>query len=297
MFTKYQHLERFGTDEVVGIDCGECFIFPKLDGANASIWYENGEIKAGSRNRQLTLEKDNAGFYQYVLDNKEKYERFFKVYPNLILYGEWLVPHTIKTYRDTAWRNFYVFDVYDKEYEKYTHFNHYIELLNDFDILAIYPIVKINNPTYDLLLSQLEKNTYLIDDGKGYGEGIVIKNYFYTNKYGSQIWAKIVRGEFKEQHAKTMGVNILNGEKVIEQIIAEKYITLELCEKELAKIINENNGWQSKHIPQLLNTIYHCLIVEEMWNILKDHKNPLIHFGILKNQVTIQIKKHLSRLF
>ena len=38
-FVKYPHLERFGNDEVQGIEFGECWIFPKLDGANASIWW------------------------------------------------------------------------------------------------------------------------------------------------------------------------------------------------------------------------------------------------------------------
>ena len=30
-FQKYMHLERFGTDEVDGINLGECHVFPKLD--------------------------------------------------------------------------------------------------------------------------------------------------------------------------------------------------------------------------------------------------------------------------
>lgn len=30
-FIKYPHLERFGTDEVDGINIGTCYIFPKID--------------------------------------------------------------------------------------------------------------------------------------------------------------------------------------------------------------------------------------------------------------------------
>lgn len=61
-FKKYQHLERFGNDEVEGIELGKLYIFPKLDGTNAQVWLDDeGNIKAGSRNRELTLEKDNAG--------------------------------------------------------------------------------------------------------------------------------------------------------------------------------------------------------------------------------------------
>ena len=39
-FTKYQHLERLGTTEVEGIEVGEVYVFPKLDGTNASVWVD-----------------------------------------------------------------------------------------------------------------------------------------------------------------------------------------------------------------------------------------------------------------
>ena len=42
-------------------------------------------------------------------------EAFLIEYPYLRLYGESLVPHSIKDYREDAWRKFYVFDVYDME--------------------------------------------------------------------------------------------------------------------------------------------------------------------------------------
>ena len=59
-FKKYQHVERFGTDKVDGIENGECYIFPKIDETNCSVWLDNeGNIKAGSRNNELTLEFDN----------------------------------------------------------------------------------------------------------------------------------------------------------------------------------------------------------------------------------------------
>jgi len=48
-FKKYQHLERYGTDDVADIEFGEVLIFPNLDGTNASVWLdEEGNIKAGS---------------------------------------------------------------------------------------------------------------------------------------------------------------------------------------------------------------------------------------------------------
>ena len=61
-FLKYQHVERFGTTETQGIENGMCYVFPKIDGTNSQLWWDNG-LKAGSRNRELFIDNDNAGFY------------------------------------------------------------------------------------------------------------------------------------------------------------------------------------------------------------------------------------------
>ena len=49
--------------ETDGIELGKVYVFPKIDGTNGSVWIDDGIIKAGSRNRELTLDNDNAGFY------------------------------------------------------------------------------------------------------------------------------------------------------------------------------------------------------------------------------------------
>ena len=63
---KYQHIERIGTDETDGILIGSVYVFPKLDGTNASVWLNSdGTIGAGSRNRTLSAQSDNAGFVNH----------------------------------------------------------------------------------------------------------------------------------------------------------------------------------------------------------------------------------------
>jgi len=60
----------------------------------------------------------------------------------------------------------------------------YKPLLDEFEIDYIPPISLIKQPTYENLLTALEKcGEFLVEDGKGKGEGIVIKNYSYYNKY------------------------------------------------------------------------------------------------------------------
>lgn len=306
MFIKYQHLERFGTTEVAQIELGDCFVFPKIDGTNASVWFEDGQIQAGSRTRHLSIGQDNAGFLDWVL-KQECFVEYFKENPHHRLFGEWLVPHSLKTYRETAWRKFYVFDVAIDKTEseilhdgdsviKYLHYDEYKPLLDKCGIDYIPPITKIKNGSYEQLINQLAKNVFLIEDGKGQGEGIVIKNYEFRNRFNRQTWAKIVTSEFKEKHAKEMGASEMNGAKMVEDEITEKYVTVALCEKVKAKIELED-GWSSKYIPRLLNTVYYDLIKEDCWEFIKEHNNPTINFSTLKHFVFLKVKQNLPNVF
>ncbi|HCF37889.1 MAG TPA: hypothetical protein DER56_02265 [Thermosipho africanus] len=297
-FVKYQHVERFGTDEVRDIEFGRCFIFPKIDGTNASMWLDD-EICGGSRNRKLTIENDNAGFYKEMKDDP-RIIKFFKKYPNHRLYGEWLVPHSLKTYQNDAWRKFYIFDVCltkDNGILEYLPYEIYQSMLDEFGLDYIPPVGIINNASYNGLLKMLEKTTFLIEDGKGLGEGIVIKNYDFYNEYGRQTWAKIVRNEFKEKHTKAMGANEFKEKKFVEQMIVDDFCTNSFIEKEFEKIKLEKEGWKSSYIGMLLEKIFHELVVEESWNIIKKYKNPTINYKTLNTLVIQKIKTAKSDLF
>jgi len=303
-FVKYQHIERFGTDEVRHIEMGEAYIFPKIDGTNASAWLSEGKIQAGSRKRHLTLDSDNAGFC-YWLQRSEMAEGIrvlLKEHPNLRLFGEWLVPHSLKTYREDAWRRFYVFDVMEEYVDtgepcvRYMHYNVYKPLVESYGIDFIPPVSIIRNASYEQLVAQLHKNVFLVQDGKGSGEGIVIKNYDYRNQYGRQTWAKIVASEFKEKHAKTMGPSEINGKKMIEEEIAIEFVTEALVEKEYEKI-RVTDGWRSQFIPRLLHTVYHNVVTEESWNFVKRFKNPTIDFARLQYFCYARTKEVKPELF
>lgn len=291
-FKKYQHLERFGTVEVNGIEDGMCYIFPKIDGTNSSVWFNNG-LQAGSRKRHLSLESDNAGFYEWVLQ-QDNLKEFFVDYPTLRLYGEWLVPHTLKTYDDKNWRKFYVFDV--MEGDNYLQYEEYKILLEKHNIEFIPPICKVKNPTYERITKQLDKNTYLIKDGEGIGEGVVIKNYEYVNKYGRITWAKVVNNDFKMKHQKVFDVSEIKEVELVEQKIVDKYVNSVLVDKEFSKIESEN-GWSSRFIPRLLNTVYYCLVKEEAYNFTKEFKQPTINFKTLNRFTTIKVKELRPDLF
>lgn len=301
-FRKYQHIERFGTAEVEYIEVGKCYCFPKIDGTNSQVWLsDDGNVHAGSRNRELTLEKDNGGFYAYILQ-QENIKKCLMENPTLRLFGEWLIPHSLRTYRDECWRKFYVFDVVEElgnDEFRYLPYEEYKELCEKYNIEYLPPIAIINNPSYENLIALLDRNVFLIKDGCGVGEGIVIKRYNYKNKYGRTTWAKIVTSEFKEKHAKVMrnGNNVEEGKKMIEQIIVDKYVTTALCEKVYAKIVEEKGEWKSQFIPMLLNMVYYDLVREDCWNFVKENKYPTINFKTLIVVCNEKVKSNLPNLF
>ena len=343
MFRKYDHVERIGHDYVGGITLGDVHVFPKLDGTNASVWFGtppqggagicavNGAftVECGSRTRTLSAEADNAGFYKWAHE-PDTVERFHEIFRSggrdWTIYGEWLVPHTLKTYRAEAWRRFYVFDVYDNNKEQYLHYEQYEPTIKGVGLDVIEPLCIFTNPSGSQLQHEAEANTYLIMDGAGAGEGIVLKNYAWVSSNGKQPWAKIVRNEFKEENKRAFGTTEKHGEWQVEADIAEEYVTQALVEKTRAKIVTElmnqdhaagvvykelapdseeyfamRKGVEERHrgrlIPRLLGTVYHELIVEELWTAVKQHKDPTIDFKKLKAHSILWTKKYAADLF
>ena len=301
-FQKYQHIERLGTEEVQDIELGKLLVFPKIDGTNGSVWLsDEGIVQAGSRNRHLTLDDDNQGFYAYIIEH-DGIRKYLEQHPRHRLYGEWLVSHSFQNYRDDAWHKFYVFDIvmeYNDEEQgfEYIPYDNYQPQMEKYGIDYVVPICKMTNGSYDAFLKAIEKNTFLVKDDMGVGEGIVIKNYDYKNKYGRITWAKIVTNEFKEKNAKAMGIAELKAKKMSEEEIVDNYCTEAFIEKEYAKIVADRGGWQSKYIPELLGRVFSELIKEESWNFVKALKYPTINYKTLNSLVVSKIKQVKPEIF
>ena len=233
-YKSYQHIEKLGNKEVEGILKGKCSIQPKIDGTNGVVWLgDDGIIHAGSRRRDLTLDNDNAGFYNTVIkdDNIRKYLLDHKDH---YLYGEWLVPHTIRYYHPESWKHFYVFDIfsYDRGYIPY---DEYSKELDKYGISYIPEIISIDNPTMEDLTKYLKETKYLIPEDK-MSEGIIIKNYEYRNQYGRCTYAKIVAEEFFNTKSLLRMKNHEAKDKTSEKDIVTTMLSEPLIRKEFAKI-------------------------------------------------------------
>lgn len=296
-FLRYPHLERFGNTAVQDIEFGITHVFPKLDGTNASIWFDS-QLCTGSRNRELTnSDNDNHGFKE-AINGSYGYpiRSFFTHFPNYILYGEWLVSHTIKNYREDAWRRFWIFDVYDRSTGKFLPYEVYQPLMEQYGLDYIPCIKKFKNGSYDNFLHEAQNNaSFLLPDGCK-GEGIVIKNYDWTNKFQEVTWAKIVLNEFKDKFHAVMGANLQEVGSPA-QVICDMACTPHLIEKEYAKIVNQENGWSNHFIPRLLHTVFYSVVTEELWDCLKKINYASVNFQELKALCIQKVKQTKPELF
>lgn len=295
-YLSYHHIERYGEPKVEGANLGICYVFPKIDGTYGSIYNENNELRLCNKERYITLENDNQKFAEFIFYDKERYLKFFEKYPNLKLHGEFLTPHTLTTYEDSAWNKFYVFDV--EENGEYLNYEIYKDFLIEFDILFIPPICKLLKPSLKELIDLFKHNTYLIKDGCGTGEGLVVKNYDWRNRSSKkQRWMKVVRNEFKNNLIKKE-CHTFHMSETIEKFIVRKYVTGPFVEKEWMKIVNNNPNIPHRRLIEiLLNKVFYELVNEEIWNIIKKNKYPTVDFKQLMLLCQDKVKEIKWELF
>lgn len=279
-FKKYPKVHRIGKEEVEGILDGHCFIQEKIDGANTSIWLEDGVVQCGSRNRHL----QNTGFGGFVpyAQGHIGIADLLRANPDYRLYGEWLVRHTI-AYKETAYKEFYLFDIEFGD-KFFTTDEVHAEAI-EYGIKTPELFGYIENPTEKQLKDFVGKSEIAER-----GEGIVIKNPLFINKFCECVYGKIVTEKFQEMNAITFGGNNKYSESYWEMYVTNKYITLGRVQKILNKIqptIDEK--LDLKHIPRITNTVYNDMITEEIWDIQK--KVPVIDFKKLRRLVMLKSKQ------
>ena len=259
MFHSYGKIHRLGKDEVEGVLLGTVHVQEKLDGANTSIWLDEGVLCMGSRTRMLGDEEFN-GFVPYVKDH-EGINNLLANHPDYRLFGEWLVRHTI-SYKETAYKKFYLFDI-RVEGEGYLPAEKVREIALEYGIETVPLHGVFENPTLEFLMEFVGKTEF-----GDMGEGIVLKNLGFKNKFGDTTFAKIVTEKFKEHNAITFGGNNKFSDTYWEVYIVNKYMTLARVQKIMNKLQPEiNERFDMKHIPRIAGTAYHDMLTEEVWEI------------------------------
>lgn len=290
---KFLHVVRLNEIADLLTAKGDKYVFPKLDGTNATVWADNeGVIHAGSRNRELSMDKDNAGFYKHVMesDTMGPICQFCLENPFMVVCGEWLGGKAghIKSYLN---KEFYVFDmklatIGNSETEKhfgYLPYNSYSKALAKYGYQYIIPPLRVyrdgENVTVDDIASIADENHFNLPDDV-IGEGVVVKNYSYLSRFGNYEEGKIVREEFKERKGQKSTNDIPKGSN-IEQAIVDDLVSasdIQKCINKVSDILGQefskNNG---KMVGMVMEMAFSDLLSEEFNVIAKKYgKYPIV---------------------
>ena len=282
-FKKYQHIVMHDSAEAFGFRDGTCHVFPKIDGTNSSVWNHEGTMCIGSKFAEVNEHDDTRGLYRYCKSHVGL-NQFIRDYPEFRLYGEWLVPHTLRTYQDDAWEHFYVFDVRNEQ-GKYIPYETYKHFLETYHIKFIPRIGIVEDGYSNNLNTYVQSNTYLQVDGC-IGEGIIIKNYDFINKFGRVVWVKMLNISLSRR--KITYPQFVQG---IEEKIAFDSVTTHMVTKVHYRMEVAHGKALTDQIYQarLNSAVYHEIFVEELWDHIQKHKLPIIDFKKLQKAVQNRI--------
>ncbi len=286
-FEKYNKIKIVGHEDNEGIfsdPLDEIVIEEKLDGANFRFMIKDGHLIFGSKNQQLTsdegidtnVQKSFLRAVNFVRERalEEKDVKGFEEYEKYIFYGECMTRHTM-SYDWEKIPPYLGFDIYDTEKGEYLGIND-ARLLFDVLNLPFVPIVKITTAGALKILS--EEMVPLSKYSPHQAEGIVFKNY------KKQIFAKLVREEFKEKNHKVFG----GGKKYADN--DEEYITAVYCtnariDKMIFKLIDEGEKLEMSMMKKLPTSVYKD-IWEENWQEITNMRGKTINFQTFKKKVT-----------
>lgn len=273
-YRSYPKVHRLGKEETDGILEFEVVVQEKVDGANISIFQHEGKLRCGTRTRMLPEDESFNGFQEAVQSNLNL-AMYFSRNPNNILYGEWLVKHTI-TYPDEAYRKIYLFDIYDTVQNKW-YSQEDVQAEAEFLGLAYPHVFMVGKVTEEQINEFVGKSAIAPA-----GEGVVLKYADFVNKFGDHAYAKVVHQKFKESNAIVFGGNNKHSETYWEMYVVNKYCTTARVQKIMQKIQSETEKrLDMEHTSQIAGTCYHDMITEEIWEIVK--KVPELNFKKLQS--------------
>lgn len=281
-------------DNTKGFEVGDIIqITEKIDGANASIRYDEttGKLVAFSRKKVLDPSNTLEGFYNYVqiLDADS-----FKLTPNYVIFGEWLVPHTVK-YNAEAYKKWYVYDIYDVDKEAWAPQYVVKQFALDHNLIYVHELYSGEFISWNHVKSFCNSPYYGSSQ-----EGVVVKNQTKLNlksKYNFVL--KLVNDSFletkRDRKPKEIDPQKLvdkeNVQKIVEQVVTEARVRKELFKMRDEGILPNTLTPQDMSLvaKTLPHRIYEDCIKEE--KELVESAGSL--FGRLANAETMKIAKRI----
>ena len=233
----YMDIERLKPSFVEGFEVGDDIVIQeKIDGANFSIRYdkEDNSVKAFSRKKELNFSNNLRGAWEW--SQKLSVDLIKSVLgDNLVLFGEWLAPHTVK-YPDDKYQNAYFFDVYNTETEEYLIQDKVKKIISDLNLnyVSVFYVGKFTS--WDDVKSYIGKT----EMGGEYGEGVVVKNQTKLNNPNTRLpfYTKIVCETFCETKAHSHN-KVVDMEKMADREKAVALTETIVTKARVTKLINK----------------------------------------------------------
>lgn len=234
---KYHSIVRLGHRSTVDVlkEGDHIVVQEKIDGANASFRKDkDGTLRAFSRNQELNEGNTLGGFYQWVQENIDPNS----ISEGVIYFGEWINPHKIKY--PNYQKHFFLYDVYiDGDLTGYVNFDYVKACAEALELNLIPTFYEGKYKSFEHLESFIGQTKLGGQFGdKEMGEGIVVKNVDYKDRFGKQMFVKLVSDEFAEVQQQKKAKDP-NRAKSGEMIFVELTVVEPRVEKLLHKFVDE----------------------------------------------------------
>lgn len=309
-YRSFTHVEKLQDGKVNVsdfLDSDNIYIFPKIDGTSSLIWASQGKIHCGSRKREIDIENDNANFCKYIMNSQDAQivalRQFCLDNEGLIVYGEFIghVPETskfvgsIKTYIDGG---FFIFAIFDIEKGTYIPYSDYGHILKSFYDKTLTPIAVLSHPSLSDIVPLMDKNNYNLPANQ-FGEGIVIYNYNYKDKYGHSFIGKMIRQDYLDNKSRKSKANaaLANGET--EKEFVEQFCTVSEISKAQAKVMvaMDIDEWTNDKalIGRTMNEVATSVIEDNLVDfVLKKKMKVTVNFGNVRNLINQKVRDYLG---
>lgn len=292
---KFMDIERFKTAFEEGFRVGDHIVLQeKIDGANFSIRYDEETDTVATFNRKNSLDFKNNLRGAYEWSQKLDKDLVKEVLGNnKVLFGEWLVPHTI-VYPKERYHNAYFYDVYDLETEGYLPQNEVKDIVNRLNLIYVPVFYDGEFTSWD----DIRKFVGRTDLGGELGEGVVVKNQTRLNDTNTRIpfYTKIVTEKFSEH----MKHRVVDPEKSTERerlnTIAETIVTRARVEKILNKLVDEGiipEDWDAHDMStiakNLSKRVYEDCVKEESETVEQVGE----YFGKIASSISMKIAREI----
>lgn len=286
---KYMDIIRYGKTNTQGVikDGDTISITEKVDGANASFTrdYDN-PVGVSCYSRRLALNEENTlqGYYGWVQDNivpiKDDLNSTFRYI------GEWTTPHKIQ-YKEEYTKTFLLFSIWDEDTDQYLSDEIVQQEAERLGLKTVEYFYYGKFISYEHMASFIGKSN--ITKEPNTGEGIVVKNVYYFDKYGKQVFVKLVSERFAEMQKQKLPKNPNINQK--EVALIKSVLTKPRVDKLMHKLVDEEIINREDFVIENMGKLLKLLGTRVLEDMLKEESDILVN--IEEKQLNKQIGKLL----